>query len=281
MDATPACTPCRILSTTGQNVYSQLVYAAKSGDVRHVLVNGRVVMRDRQLLTVDEDEHPGAGRRSWPRTSISFSSSAKRACWKSWWPSAAWSSEETYEVQVKARCRTRKRWRRGCKHPDIALVKETVREQYDTYFIFADPTWGMLRYREDAWCIERRPARRTRHIYTARPLDRARAKEAEYGDAIVLSRSRFTAPADRSLRFYREYFQPDRRSAQIIKKRYRYRIRYRGVDFAVNLDQITQPAREGWYAEIKSRTWSSRDAVRKAALIGELLEILDVQAGDT
>ena len=34
------------------------------------------------------------------------------------------------------------------------------------------------------------------------------AREAEYANSVVLSRSRYTAPADRSLRFYREYFQP-------------------------------------------------------------------------
>ena len=36
------------------NLYSQLVYAGKSSDVCHVLVNGRFLMRDRQLLTMDE-----------------------------------------------------------------------------------------------------------------------------------------------------------------------------------------------------------------------------------
>jgi 5-methylthioadenosine/S-adenosylhomocysteine deaminase len=34
-------------------VYSQLVYALKASDVRHVFVNGRLLVRDRQLLTID------------------------------------------------------------------------------------------------------------------------------------------------------------------------------------------------------------------------------------
>lgn len=38
------------------NVYSQLVYASKGGDVRHVMVNGRVVVRDRRLMTLNEAE---------------------------------------------------------------------------------------------------------------------------------------------------------------------------------------------------------------------------------
>ena len=34
------------------NVYSQLVYALKASDVRDVMVNGRLVVRNRQLLTL-------------------------------------------------------------------------------------------------------------------------------------------------------------------------------------------------------------------------------------
>ena len=36
------------------NVYSDLVYAAKAGDVRTVIVEGKVLMRDRRLLTLNE-----------------------------------------------------------------------------------------------------------------------------------------------------------------------------------------------------------------------------------
>jgi 5-methylthioadenosine/S-adenosylhomocysteine deaminase len=36
------------------NIYSHLVYATKAGDVRTVLIEGRVVMRDRRLLTLNE-----------------------------------------------------------------------------------------------------------------------------------------------------------------------------------------------------------------------------------
>ena len=36
------------------NVYSHLVYAAKAADVQTVVIGGRVVMRDHQLLTLDE-----------------------------------------------------------------------------------------------------------------------------------------------------------------------------------------------------------------------------------
>jgi 5-methylthioadenosine/S-adenosylhomocysteine deaminase len=36
------------------NVYSDLVYATKASDVQTVIINGRIVMRDRRLLTLNE-----------------------------------------------------------------------------------------------------------------------------------------------------------------------------------------------------------------------------------
>ena len=36
------------------NIYSDLVYATKASDVETVIINGRIVMRDRRLLTLDE-----------------------------------------------------------------------------------------------------------------------------------------------------------------------------------------------------------------------------------
>ncbi|HEX8708527.1 MAG TPA: amidohydrolase, partial [Pyrinomonadaceae bacterium] len=38
------------------NIYSHLVYATKADDVRTVIVEGRIIMRDRRLLTLDEQD---------------------------------------------------------------------------------------------------------------------------------------------------------------------------------------------------------------------------------
>jgi 5-methylthioadenosine/S-adenosylhomocysteine deaminase len=94
----------------------------------------------------------------------------------------------------------------------------------------------------------------------------------EFPNAVMLSRSRYLAPADRSLRFYREYFAPAA-ELTVNKDRRRWRILYRDTDFAVNLDKLTQPDLPGYYLEIKSRTWSRSDAERKASLIAELLAL--------
>jgi 5-methylthioadenosine/S-adenosylhomocysteine deaminase len=99
--------------------------------------------------------------------------------------------------------------------------------------------------------------------------------EREYADSVLLTRSRFTADADRSLRFYREYFQPQEEK-RVDKIRRRWRIKYKGVDFAANLDRLIRPPSDEVYLELKARTWSRQDAVQKAEMISELLDVLDV-----
>jgi 5-methylthioadenosine/S-adenosylhomocysteine deaminase len=49
--------------TPSYNIYSDLVYATKAGDVQTVIIEGRVVMRDRRLLTLNEETIKADARR--------------------------------------------------------------------------------------------------------------------------------------------------------------------------------------------------------------------------
>jgi len=49
--------------TPSYNIYSDLVYATKAADVRSVIVEGRVIMRDRRLLTLNEETIKADARR--------------------------------------------------------------------------------------------------------------------------------------------------------------------------------------------------------------------------
>ena len=89
---------------------------------------------------------------------------------------------------------------------------------------------------------------------------------------VLLSRIRYFAPAANSLRFYREYFKPADETA-IDKDRLRWLVRYKGEEFFINLDRVENPGL-GFFLEIKSRTWSRRDAEDKARLAGELITVL-------
>jgi 5-methylthioadenosine/S-adenosylhomocysteine deaminase len=253
-----------------ENVYSQIVYAAKSHDVRDVLVAGRFLLRDRQLQTID-----------WPAVKADSEAIAARV---NEFLMAREDNlvdkivviggvvqEETFEVQVKVRMADESALRRMLGHHDVNTVRESVRRQYDTYFLFTDPARGHLRYREDN-VIQPDGSTLPRYGLTLR----GPTSEREYENSVILSRSRFTAVATRSLRFYLEYFQPDHLK-EVNKERRRWHISYKGVDFEVNADRLFKPAYEGLFLEIKSRTWSSKDALAKAGMIGELLEIMGVE----
>ena len=58
------------------NIYSHLVYATKTSDVQTVIINGRIVMRDRRLLTLDEASIKESARMFRERVIKSLGSSA-------------------------------------------------------------------------------------------------------------------------------------------------------------------------------------------------------------
>lgn len=259
--------------TTGTNVYSRLAYAGKSSDVRDVIVNGQVVMRDRVLLTVNESQVIEQAAALAGRINAFFVA-RERSILDKLVAIGGLEQEETFEVQAKRVIADKSAFSQALQGDQVRVTLHTSRDQYDTYLFFADPEQGRLRYREDNVIQTDGTVTPIYSLTLTGPV-----KEAAFEHSVILSRSRFTAPADRSLRFYREYFQPQR-VREICKHRERYHIRYKGVDLVVNLDQIVQPAQKQLYLEIKSRTWSEQDAFRKAGLIGELLSLLGSQPED-
>ena len=94
-------------------------------------------------------------------------------------------------------------------------------KQYDHYFIFADedPDSARLRYREDEFVGEDGQVYQTRTRLTLI----GEGERQEFPNAVMLSRTRFWTDADRSLRFYREYFAPES-EIEVCKDRLRWHI---------------------------------------------------------
>jgi 5-methylthioadenosine/S-adenosylhomocysteine deaminase len=253
-------------------IYSQLVYACKSSDVRDVWCNGQLLMRNRCLLTVELDKVT-AQAQDIARRIDAFLLAREENPLDKLIVIGGLNREEMYEVQVKAEIASIEAIERALRQPPIKITRSSHRRQYDTYFLFADPEQGRIRYREDEILTRTGEVQESRYLLTyTQP-----AKEREFEQSVLLSRARLTARADRSQRFYREYFHPAE-VREIDKERWRFHILYRDTDFMVNLDRVTRPTRPGYFLEIKSRTWSPRDADRKAALISELLALLPVDA---
>jgi 5-methylthioadenosine/S-adenosylhomocysteine deaminase len=255
-------------------IYSRIVYAGKSTDVQHVLCNGRWLMRDRDLLTVNESSLKAQAQEYALRVD-QFLSQREESLLSKLLAIGGIRQSESFEVQVKASFKDTSVLDRLFHRPDVVVIKSIHYRQYDTYFLFGDNKQGRFRYREDELIDSKGAPQSVRSRITfTMPT-----KEREFHSTILLSHSRFIADANQSLRFYREYFRPTSEH-ELHKDRWRWHINYQGVLFYVNLDQVTKPALPGLFIEIKSRTWSAQDAENKAGQIQEMLGILGIEQGD-
>jgi 5-methylthioadenosine/S-adenosylhomocysteine deaminase len=255
------------------NAYAQIVYAGKSTDVSDVMVNGKWLMRDHQLLTVNEEELLVQAAEV-ARKIDAFLIEREQSVLSKLIALGGSSQEESFEVQVKVKIAKPDSILEALKGPEIDVIRKRHYREHDMYFFFDDPSQGRLRYREDDFIDDKGVVTNVR----ARLTLLGQKREGQFEDQVLLSRSRFIAPASQSLRFYREYFKPKSEVA-IEKDRLRWRILYKGTEFFVNLDQMREPEL-GYYLEIKTRTWSRRDAEHKAQLASELLAVLGTSGGE-
>ena len=250
-------------------VYSRLIYAAKASDVLHVLCDGSWLMRSRELLTVNESETKVQAaeiaaqidafvqeRESSPYNKLVFLAGVQR--------------QESFEVQIKVPIIDDQAIVAYMDSGQLEITKYAHYRQFDNYFYFVgtDRDAALLRYREDEFINPKGEVEQVRARLTLIGEEERRG----FDNAVMLSRSRFLAAADRSLRFYQEYFEPNVERS-VNKDRFRWRIIYKGTDFAINLDRVIKPELPGFYLEIKSRTWSVSDADRKAGLMVEILSL--------
>jgi 5-methylthioadenosine/S-adenosylhomocysteine deaminase len=255
-------------------LYAQIVYASKSTDVVDVMCNGTWLMRDRKLLTLDEEELRAAAQREAKRVDTFLSGREVSVLQKLVAVGGA-VEQESFEVQVKARVPSEVQVLSVIQSKKVTVVRSSHYHQYDTYWSFADVEQGWLRYREDEFLDAAGSVTNARSRLTLT----GRTREEEFG-AVMLFRSRYYAPATHSTRFYREYFRPSAEHL-IEKDRRRWLLVYKGVEFYVHLDRLMKPARDDYFVEVKSRTWSRRDAEDKAAVINELLALFGTSPDDT
>jgi 5-methylthioadenosine/S-adenosylhomocysteine deaminase len=253
--------------------YAQIVYASHSTDVSDVMVNGKLLMRAHKLLTLNEEEllvkaHEVAGKID------AFLIAREQSVLSKLIALGGSMEQESFEVQAKVRLTESDRVARGMKRPEVKIIRNVHYRQHDTYFSFTDSNEGRLRYREDDFLDKKGNVKTTRARLTLIGAKR----EDKMAHDILLSRSRFLAPAAQSLRFYREYFKPAS-EINITKDRKRWLVNYKDTEFFVNLDEMLEPAL-GYFLEIKSRTWSRKDAEHKTELANELINLLGAGDGE-
>lgn len=248
-------------------IYAQLVYAAKSTDVTDVMVDGKILMRDRKVLTIDEN-YLLEGAAEYARKIDHFLFIREKSILSKLIAIGGASEVESFEVQIKVAIPDRDQIVQALNHPDIEILRERHYHEYDSYFNFEQPEQNRLRYREDDFINSDGQVDNTRFRLTLIGPNR----EHQYSQNVNLSRSRYIAPASQSLRFYQEYFKPCA-VTEVEKDRLRYRVLFQGIEFYIHLDTLVKPI-TGNYMEIKSRTWSLQDAEAKSQKISELLHLL-------
>jgi 5-methylthioadenosine/S-adenosylhomocysteine deaminase len=250
-------------------IYAQLVYSTHASDVTDVMVNGKWLMRDQKLLTLDETVLL-AEAAEYAHNIDTFLLEREHSVLSKLIAIGGASEEESYEVQVKVALTDPQVVMSNVNQPGIELLHHRHYHEYDTYFSFADATQGYLRYREDEAIGPNDQITNVRYRLTLLGPTR----EGNFPKDVLLSRSRFIAPAIHSLRFYREYFKPSQET-MIEKHRLRWRILYHGLEFFINLDRMDNPPL-GHFLEVKSRTWSRRDAEHKALVAQDLIQSLGI-----
>lgn len=273
VDLTPLHNTPRFLRDPN-GIYAQLVYATNSNDVTDVMVDGKWLMRSHQLVQIDETELLKAVE-DYARRIDTFLIKREQSILSKLVTIAGATEAESFEVQAKVRVKDSAPILASLENPSLEILHHRHYHEYDTYFSFNDPEQGYLRYREDEYLDEVGNVINVRYRLTLIGPRR----EYQFPSDVLLSRSRYISPAIHSLRFYREYFNPEDETF-IEKVRLRWRVLFQGTEFYINLDNVKTPEL-GTFLEVKSRTWSLRDAEHKAAIATELIQYLGIPAEGT
>jgi 5-methylthioadenosine/S-adenosylhomocysteine deaminase len=246
--------------------YAQIVYAGKSTDVTDVMVNGKWLMRNHQLASINENEMMIKSQ-EYAREIDQFLIKREKSVLSKLIAIGGTSQEESYEVQAKVVINNSDEIIRKLSDPQIRIIRQRHYHEFDTYFSFkVEP--DLLRYREDHFLEDNGEIYNVRSRLTLIQPSR----EDHYPEDIVLSKSRYIAPANQGLRFYKEYFRPSKET-EIEKDRIRFLVDYKEEEFFINIDRIEKPDL-GIFLEVKARTWSQKDAQEKSEKIVGLLKLL-------
>ena len=257
-----------------QSTYAQIVFASKASDVSDVMVNGKWLMREHKLLTLDEKEIL-KNSQEYATKIDTFLMTRESSVLSKLLAIGGAAEEESFEIQAKVRVKDRDSILNKLETSDIEILRRRHYREYDAYFFFTDLEQGLLRYREDDFIDQAGKVENVRSRLTLI----GPSSEGQFAPEVLLSRSRYLAPASQSLRFYREYFKPSFEK-EIEKDRLRFLVKYENTEFFINLDEITTP-KIGCFLEIKSRTWSRQDAEVKSSLVTQLIQFLGADLAET
>ena len=235
------------------------------------MIDGRWVMRDRELLTLDEAQVRAEAQRIATQVGA-FLARREQSLLDKLVALGTLQWGETYEVQVKVWVPDEEALlARLLACPEVMVIKPSERKQYDTYFFFDDPEerhhplsgglfvgsghGGQADLQSDAARLTPASASMPIRCFCRAPASRRMPTAACVSTASTFSprtRERWTRSGAGGASSTRAWILP------------------------LNLDRLIQPPSEEVYLELKARTWSKHDALQKAEMISELLDVLAV-----
>jgi 5-methylthioadenosine/S-adenosylhomocysteine deaminase len=129
---------------------------------------------------------------------------------------------------------------------------------------FEDPAQGYVRYREDHSVNDSGEITGVRSRLTLV----GQTREHPFKEDVLLSRSRYLAPATQSLRFYKEFFK-HQKTFEIEKNRMRYLVTYKETEFFINVDNFTLP---NWAAPRSQESYLESTGCQEKSPIGTGLD---------
>ena len=258
-----------------ENIYSQVVYAAKSSDVETVIINGKLVMRDRLILTIDKAEVMAKCRslaeeiNEYRREPERVSSKLIRL--------GDVDVQPTYEMQIKFEFEHVPAVLEVLKRKAIAISNIQRVKQHDTYF--KPKTWGeheYLRLREEQVVQESEkgePIGKPQYTLTS-----AAGTVIDEGDIAIMRRRKMDAKVEPTIAFFMNYFGVEVEK-EIEKIRRNVECVYNGVKISINIDNFIKPAISMRYVEVKSRAWTEKDASRYRDVMKEFIGVLGFESG--
>ena len=134
-------------------IYAQIIYAGKSTDVTDTMVNGKWLMRNRELLTVDEKQLLSEATDIAAKID-DFLKGREESVYSKLIAIGGAAEEESFEVQAKVKVDSIAPVLEALSRPGILILRKRHYHEFDTYFSFDRPSQGRLRYREDEFLDE-------------------------------------------------------------------------------------------------------------------------------
>ena len=256
-----------------ENIYSQIVYAAKSSDIETVIINGKLVMRDRVILTIDKAEVIAKCRslaeeiNEFKRGPESVSSKFMRL---------GADVQPTYEMQIKFEFEHDPAVVEVLKRKAIEIRDTPEVKQRDIYFKpKPGEEHGYLRLREEQVVPE--PEKGEPIGKPQCTLTSTAGTVIDEGNIAIMRRKRMDAKVEPTIAFFMDYFGVEIEK-EIEKRRHNVECVYNGVEISINIDNFIKPAIPMHYVEVKSSAWTEKEASRHRDAMKEFIRVLGFES---